>query len=68
MKSDKVLELCPICGKTYELGYTGMVDGCDACLGVIRDKSGYAWESNVVEKRIVYPSGKETIVKRPKGI
>lgn len=28
---------CPFCGRAYELGKTGTVDGCDECLGVVRN-------------------------------
>lgn len=28
---------CPHCKQTYELGITGTVDGCDECLGIVRN-------------------------------
>jgi hypothetical protein len=28
--------VCPKCGKEYRLGYDGIGDGCDVCLGVER--------------------------------
>lgn len=35
---DSVLEICPICGQEFEMGYTGTVDRCDTCLGIVRDE------------------------------
>ena len=37
---------CNICGKSYRMGYTGTVDGCDKCLGNVRDKDGYVYGPN----------------------
>lgn len=37
------LEPCRICGKSFRMGDTGTVDGCDACTGVKRDAEGIAW-------------------------
>jgi hypothetical protein len=34
---------CPKCNKKYNLGYNGVVSGCDKCLGIQRDKQGHAW-------------------------
>lgn len=34
---------CPKCGKKFDMGYNGTVDGCDQCTGTKRDKRGYAW-------------------------
>lgn len=39
----KKVATCPKCGQPYEMGYNGVVDGCDACMGVQRDPNGYAW-------------------------
>lgn len=36
-------KVCPHCKKKYNLGYNGVVEGCDKCLGIKRDKQGYAW-------------------------
>ena len=27
------------------MGENGMIDGCDTCRGIERDKDGYAWET-----------------------
>ena len=35
---------CKICGKAYTMGENGMIDGCDTCRGIERDKDGCAWE------------------------
>ena len=34
---------CPKCKKQYNLGYNGVGEGCDKCLGIERDKEGRAW-------------------------
>lgn len=34
---------CILCGADYDLGYTGVREGCDACRGIVRDARGYAW-------------------------
>jgi len=34
---------CNICGKSYVLGVNGIIDGCDACLGIKRDAQGNYW-------------------------
>lgn len=28
---------CPICHSTYTMGVTGTKDGCDECLGIVRN-------------------------------
>jgi hypothetical protein len=38
-----VEKICQKCGKSYFLGYTGVVDGCDKCMGIQRDKGDFAW-------------------------
>jgi hypothetical protein len=50
---DEVVELmCPQCGRAYRLGYDGVMDGCDECQGVKRDKDGFAWHPD--EKQHTY--------------
>ena len=39
-----MLHTCPHCKKTYRIGWTGTVDGCDQCLGIVRDEDGYVFE------------------------
>jgi hypothetical protein len=39
-------EICKLCKQEYILGFTGMIDGCDKCLGIIRDSDGYAYKPN----------------------
>jgi hypothetical protein len=34
---------CPKCKKLYNMGHTGVAEGCDKCIGIKRDKHGYAW-------------------------
>jgi hypothetical protein len=34
---------CPKCNETYNLGYNGVIEGCDKCIGIKRDKQGHAW-------------------------
>jgi hypothetical protein len=36
--SKKVIATCPHCGRKFQMGYTGTVDGCDSCTGVERDQ------------------------------
>lgn len=31
---------CPYCSNEYVIGRTGVVDGCDQCIGIIRNKEG----------------------------
>jgi pyruvate/2-oxoacid:ferredoxin oxidoreductase beta subunit len=31
---------CPGCGETYIIGKTGVVEGCDDCLNIERDRAG----------------------------
>lgn len=38
-----VYKVCRLCGHAFELGHNGTVKGCDVCLGIQRDKNGYAW-------------------------
>lgn len=35
---------CPMCGSDYRMGYTGTVNGCDGCQGIVRDADGYFYE------------------------
>ena len=35
---------CPKCHQGYVMGWNGTVDGCDKCLGIVRDSNGHAWE------------------------
>lgn len=41
---------CPHCHETYIIGRTGVVEGCDECLGIVRDRAGM-----IVEQR-PYPT------------
>ena len=41
---------CKHCGKSFEMGDNGTVDGCDKCTGVQRDKKGYAWKAGETEQ------------------
>lgn len=34
---------CPKCHKKYRLGYNGVLEGCDKCLKIQRDRFGHAW-------------------------
>lgn len=45
-----IVEICKICGKEFNLGFDGTVDGCDSCTGVKRDKNGYAYDADEVEQ------------------
>lgn len=38
--------VCPKCGETYQVGFNGVIDGCDRCLNIERDQNGYAWFSD----------------------
>ena len=58
--------ICPICGQEFEMGYTGTVNGCDACLGIVRDEDGYAYhpdEEFVVLRDI--ETGEQEVRQRP---
>ena len=58
---------CKKCGKKYTLGVAGTFKGCDKCLGITRDKHGYAWDPG--EKTMLLMSirtGKVKRVKRPR--
>jgi len=58
--------ICPKCKRGYRMGYTGTVDGCDRCLGVVRDANGYVYHRN--EKTITLQdvnTGKVTTRNRP---
>ena len=35
--SKPITPICPFCENPYQLGVTGTVEGCDECLGVIRN-------------------------------
>lgn len=39
-----VKDTCPICGQEFDMGYNGTVNGCDTCLGIVRDEDGYIYE------------------------
>ncbi len=57
---------CPKCERGYRMGHTGTVDGCDKCLGNVRDADGYVYGPD--EKFITLKSvrtGKVTKRKRP---
>jgi predicted nucleic acid-binding Zn-ribbon protein len=64
--SDPIVVTCPKCGKLYRLGQDGVITGCDACMGVVRDGRGFAWAPGQVFEVDVE---KRTIVQivRPKG-
>lgn len=67
--SDSILETCPKCGQTFEIGYNGTVDGCDTCAGVQRDRDGYAWHKG--EKYHIYQgvrTGKYSLTNRPHAL
>lgn len=37
---------CPHCHTLYTLGVNGVVGGCDKCLRISRDLSGYVWQQS----------------------
>lgn len=39
--------ICSICGQEFEMG-SGTVDGCDTCLGIVRDADGYVYHPDEV--------------------
>lgn len=43
MAKKYVSATCPKCGRVYLLGKTGVGDGCDRCMGIVRDRRGWAW-------------------------
>jgi hypothetical protein len=60
-------ETCPICGETYIVGVNGMGEpsGCDSCLGIQRDKNGYAWSPDETTMELEdVETGARTIVTR----
>jgi hypothetical protein len=57
---------CPMCQKKYKMGYSGTVDGCDRCLGNVRDKDGYVYgpdEEYITLEDII--TGEQQVRKRP---
>ncbi len=58
---------CPHCKKTFTPGVNGMwtPQGCDACLGIVRDKTGAPWLPREVEHLVVDPkTGRPTTITR----
>jgi hypothetical protein len=55
---------CRHCGKHYWLGVTGTADGCDACLGIERDRKGRAWLPDETEQVFESGDGGEITVAR----
>jgi len=43
--------ICPKCGNEYQMGRDGATDGCDKCLGIERDREGFAWLPEETEHR-----------------
>lgn len=40
MAGEPITETCSICGRLFEMGINGTIDGCDTCTGIRRDKEG----------------------------
>lgn len=58
--------VCPNCRKHYRMGYNGTVDGCDKCMGVVRDGDGYVYGRGETEITLMdVGTGKITKRKRP---
>lgn len=58
--------ICPICNKGYQMGYTGTVNGCDVCLGIVRDADGYVYhpdETFIVLENV--ETGEQEVRQRP---
>lgn len=56
---------CQSCGRIFRMGYNGTVDGCDSCMGVERDRNGYAWGPGETEQTYEeVETGKTFTVKR----
>jgi NADH pyrophosphatase NudC (nudix superfamily) len=47
---NRTTKTCPHCGTSYRLGRTGVEGGCDNCLGIQRDRNGYAWLPDETEQ------------------
>ena len=58
---------CPKCGKVYKMGYNGVVEGCDKCLGIQRDRTGMAWRPDETEVALVSASLSEEEQADPKN-
>jgi len=43
---------CPNCHQGYVMGWNGTSDGCDKCLGIVRDSNGHTWKPG--EKEHIY--------------
>lgn len=59
MSELKVKQTCVICGRVFDLGWDGTVDGCDKCTGVRRDRGGNAWypQENIQTRQSVASDG-----------
>lgn len=51
MDKKGVSATCPFCGSVYLMGVNGIGDGCDVCLGVVRDNHGYVWTKEDKEQQ-----------------
>ena len=57
--------ICPSCGRPYNLGYNGVVEGCDRCIGIERDKADHAWYPGETEHVYLFlDDGTEYLVTR----
>jgi hypothetical protein len=57
---------CPLCGQEFDMGYSGTVNGCDTCLGIVRDADGYVYHPD--EEFIVLEdveTGEQEVRQRP---
>lgn len=62
----KYQAICQLCGKTYDMGYNGTIDGCDDCLGVQRDMRGHVWHPDDTHHVYVNFDGSlDRVVMRP---
>lgn len=66
MKNNAV---CPTCKNGYVMGRNGTVDGCDKCLGIVRDSNSHAWHPG--ETQHAYEevgTGRRFVVSRRKAL
>jgi len=63
---DQYIATCPKCERPYRMGHTGTVDGCDECLGNVRDADGYVYgpDEAFIELENIY-TGETEIRQRP---
>jgi hypothetical protein len=61
---NRTTKTCSYCGASYRMGRGGVESGCDACLGIERDRKGRAWLSDETEQVFEGEGGGEIVITR----